>query len=139
LVGSGLCFFNGTTASQIGLPAGLVGEAGIALGFFPFGFKSYVRSTVNAVFVLGAFFVLMGVDAVSENWLMDLCAIGAIFFWLFTRISISKWNNRRICATCALCGLKGLVPAASASEGSDYYKQSEQDYDERPPRNVDFV
>jgi len=80
LVGSGLCFFNGTTASQIGLPAGLVGEAGIALGFFHFRFKSYMRLTVNAVFVLGAFFVLMGVDAVSENWLMDLYAIGVIFF-----------------------------------------------------------
>jgi hypothetical protein len=100
-----LYFFAGWTFGYPGLPVAFGGQAGIVLGFFHFKFKSYVRLTINALFVLSAFLVLAGIDALTENMLADMYVVGLVVLWLFTRISISKWNNKRICSGCRPCEL----------------------------------
>jgi hypothetical protein len=113
-------FFAGWTFGHLGLPLVFGGQAGIVLGFLHFKFESYVRLTINALFVLSAFLVLAGVDALTANMLLDLYIVGLIVLWLFTRISISKWNNTRICRRCGPCKLTvRYLPTTSAVERSN--------------------
>jgi hypothetical protein len=112
-----LYFFAGWTFGHLGLPIAFVGQTGIVLGFLHFKFRGCVRSTINALFVLGAFFVLAGIDALTESTFADIYAVGLVLLWLFTRISISKWNNTRICRRCGSCELTArYLPATSAVE-----------------------
>jgi hypothetical protein len=52
------------------------------------------------VFVLGAFMVLVGIDAVVESLFADLLLLAFIVFWIFTRILLSQWDHWRICGNC---------------------------------------
>lgn len=101
--GSLLYFFGSLDLSQVALQLLLVGEAGIILGFAQIKLRGYLRSSANAFFVFAAFLILAALDAATENLLVDLYAAGIVVLWLVTRISISEWNNRRICAECGRC------------------------------------
>jgi hypothetical protein len=107
LVGTGFYFFGGLGVGWFGFSAVLIGQVGIVLGFVQFRFGGYVRLSLNAFFVLGAFLTLVGVDGVAGNVFLDLYLIVLIVFWLVTRILISQWDHWRICYTCGLaCELK---------------------------------
>jgi hypothetical protein len=115
LAGTVLYFFAGwNLLGQFGLWAVLAGQTGVALGFFQFKFRGFVRSALNAFFVIACFLVLVGVDSLAENVLLDLYVIGLIIFWLFTRILISQRDHLRICRSCsAYCELKRRVREAN--------------------------
>ena len=100
LIGTAFYFFLGCQLDQSGLLMILIGQSGIIMGFLQFKFKNYFRSGVNALFVLSSFFILISIDALSENLLTDLYMLMLVGFWLFTRILISEFNNRRICSKC---------------------------------------
>jgi hypothetical protein len=108
LAGTVLYFFaEWNLLGQFGLGAVLAGQAGVALGFFQFKFRGFVRSALNAFFVIACFLMLVGVDSLAENVLLDLYVIGLIIFWLFTRILISQRDHLQICRPCsASCELK---------------------------------
>jgi hypothetical protein len=108
LAGTVLYFFaEWNLLGQFGLGAVLAGQAGVALGFFQFKFRGFVRSALNAFFVIACFLMLVGVDSLAENVLLDLYVIGLIIFWLFTRILISQRDHLQICRSCsASCELK---------------------------------
>lgn len=78
----------------------LVGQIGVALGFFQFKFRGFIRSVLNALFVVACFLVLVGADALAESLLIDLYVVCLIIFWLFTRILVSRWDHSRICRFC---------------------------------------
>jgi len=110
LVGTILYFFVDWNAEQ-NIVFVLAGILGVSLGLFQFRMKQrFVRFSLNVFFVLGSFLVLVGIDRVVQGLFADLFLLALIVFWLFTRISISKWDHERICYACglALCEFREL-------------------------------
>jgi hypothetical protein len=87
----------------------LLGIVGVSLGLFQFKFRSLIRLSVNTVFVLGALFILIGIDELVHSLFFDLFVVCLIAFWLFTRISLSQWDHERICSGCEIegCRIRG--------------------------------
>ena len=101
LVGAWLYFFNGWSFGGNSLQAVFLGTIGVSLGLLQFKVRrNIVRIIVNSLFVLGALLLLVGIDELAQSVLADLFVIALTLFWLFTRISLSQWNNWRICYTC---------------------------------------
>lgn len=78
----------------------LLGILGVGLGFFQFKFRNIVRLSLNSFFVLGTLFILIGIDEIVHSLMVDLFIVSLILFWLFTRISLSQWDHKRICSSC---------------------------------------
>jgi hypothetical protein len=107
LAGAVLYFFAGWNLEQGRSLAVLVGQIGVLLGFVQFKFRGYVRLTLNALFVLGGFLILAGIDSLVKSVLIDSYLLVLIVFWVFTRILISRWDHWRICQECELsCEVK---------------------------------
>lgn len=100
LAGATLYFFGDWHVAQNAFLAVLVGLLGVGFGLFQFKFRSFIRLLLNAYFVLGAFFVLVGIDEIAQSLFVDLFLVVLTFFWLFTRILLSQWDHWRICYTC---------------------------------------
>lgn len=100
LVGAVLYFFAGWHIENARLPAVLMGAVGTTLGFFQLKFRSFIRLALNVSFVLGAFLILVGTDAIIESLFVDFFLIALIIFWISTRIQLSQWDHRRICSSC---------------------------------------
>jgi len=99
LVGTAFYFF-GRWHIDASFPAVLIGVVGMALGFFQFKFKSFIRLTLNACFVFGAFLILVGIDAIIESLFVDFFISALIVFWILTRIQLSRWDHWRTCNSC---------------------------------------
>jgi len=109
LVGAFLYFFIGWSIGESSLQAVFVGLVGVSSGLFQFKVKrSVVRLVLNSFFVLGALLLLVGIDELAQSVFADLFLVILVVFWLFTRISLSQWNNWRICHTCNVdsCGFR---------------------------------
>ncbi len=109
LVGAFLYFFIGWSVGESSLQVVFVGLVGVSFGLFQFKVKrSVVRLVLNSFFVLGALLLLVGIDELAQSVFADLFLVILVAFWLFTRISLSQWNNWRICHTCNVesCGFR---------------------------------
>jgi hypothetical protein len=83
------------------------GQLGVLLGFIQFKFAGLMRLALNAVFVLGAYFMLIGIDMLARNVFIDFYLILLIMLWIWTRILLSRWDHVNTCRTCKLqCKLK---------------------------------
>jgi len=100
LVGTVFYFSGGLSVEKVSFPITLIGVAGIVLGFLQLKFKSFVRLTLNVIFVLGAFLILVGLDELTKSVFVDLFLIAFIVFWILTRIQFSRWDHWRICRNC---------------------------------------
>ena len=78
----------------------LVGILGVGLGLFQFKFRNLLRLSLNTFFVLGTLFILIGIDEFVRSLMVDLFVVSLILFWLYTRISLSRWDHERICSDC---------------------------------------
>jgi hypothetical protein len=81
-----------------------LGALGVGLGLFQFMFRNVVRLSLNTFFVLGTLFILVGIDRTVQSLIFDLFVVSLILFWLFTRISLSQWDHKRICLDCSVTG-----------------------------------
>ena len=109
LVGTGFYFFCGWHFEEVSFPVVLVGVIGVVLGFLQFKFRSFVRSMLNAFFVIGAFLALVGIDELAESLFIDLLLTAFIVFWILTRIQFSQWDHWRICSSCkSPCEVRGV-------------------------------
>jgi len=100
LAGTILYFFSNWRVEQSSSLLVWVGILGVGLGLFQFNFRGIVRLFLNAFFVFGALLILIGFDELVRSVTFDLFLIALILFWLFTRISLSQWDHRRICRAC---------------------------------------
>ncbi len=112
LPGTFLYFSDNWNIGQESLLLICVGILGITFGLLQFPlFKNrpnFLRFFFNVFFVLGAFFILIGVDALLHSATADLILVLLIVFWLFTRIFLSQWDHERICRSCGLvCNFVG--------------------------------
>ena len=64
--------------------------------------SSKIHLFLNVTFVLGAFFLLIGVDQITSNFFLELYLLITILFWIITRITLSQFEHKRICAICDL-------------------------------------
>ncbi|PVX27166.1 MAG: hypothetical protein CW716_03735 [Candidatus Bathyarchaeum sp.] len=100
LTGSFFYFFVGLIVSDYSFILVILGAVGTLIGLFQFAFRGLFRLLANSVFVVSALLVLVSVDATVGGLFFDLFVVCLIVFWLFTRISLSKWDHRRICSVC---------------------------------------
>ena len=100
LIGTFFYFFRGWHLGEMGFLVVLIGSVELALGFFQLKFRGFVRLMLNALFVVGAFLILVGIDELTRSLSADLFITLLIVFWLFTRIQLSKWDHQRICGNC---------------------------------------
>ncbi len=129
LIGIPLYFFSNWCVEHNGSLLVWVGVLGVGFGLFQFRFRSFARLFLNMFFVLGTFFVLIGIDKLVHSVAVDLFLVALTAFWLFTRISLSQWDHERICYACKIAACefadvkKGgrLGSAAEAVEGSGKY------------------
>lgn len=64
--------------------------------------RTILRLSLNAFFIFGMFSILIGADTLGQSLFIDLFLISLSVFWLFTRISLSQWNHKRICHACRI-------------------------------------
>jgi len=103
LVAAGAYFFGGLNAGLGSVWLILFGEICMFLGLVQIKAAEFVKATLNALFVVGSFVTLAAVDAIEKSLLVDFYVLGLILFFLWFRISLSEWNNRRICRECRVC------------------------------------
>jgi hypothetical protein len=65
--------------------------------------RGYIKMVMNALFVVGSWISLVGVDLIGESLQIDAYVLGLIVFMLWFRILLSEWNNKRICLACRCC------------------------------------
>lgn len=111
LIGVLIYFFVGLPLGELAIPISWIGAAEVSLGLLLPMFSlpwAPSRAAVNAFFALGVFLLMIGVDSVTRDANMGLLLILLTVFWIFTRISISRWSHERICRKCQLknCGLR---------------------------------
>lgn len=105
-VGAALYFLGGVSCSPGCSLVFWIGFVGAFCGLLQYQLFSWGRSSVhlfiNAFFVFGVFLLLVGVDAIAESLLFDLYLVALSLFWVYTRIILSQFDHRRICAACTL-------------------------------------
>jgi hypothetical protein len=100
LAGASVYFFGGWHVAEHSSLMILLGTVGVSFGLFQFKFKNLIRLFMNAIFVIGTLFILIGVDELVRSLVFDLFVVSLIVFWLFTRISLSQWDHEVICSGC---------------------------------------
>jgi hypothetical protein len=93
-------FFLGVGFSQFSVPAIVLGESGVLIGFIQTKFKGLFRLLANLLFVLGGSLIIVGMDEYAKSLFVDLFLVGAVFLWIFARITLSQEDHRRICVSC---------------------------------------
>lgn len=81
----------------------VTGEVLMLAGLAQIKVKGYMKTFVNALFVVGSLFMLIAVDFAAQSWIVDGFVLGLIVFLLCFRIMLSQWNNRRVCVECKRC------------------------------------
>jgi hypothetical protein len=62
--------------------------------------SGFIRYILNVVFVLGAFFLLVGANQIVGYILVDVYILCVILLWIFNRIMMSSSEHERICKQC---------------------------------------
>ncbi len=127
LGGSFLYFFGYWSVEQNSPSLVWIGILGVGFGLFQFKFRSFIRLFLNIFFVLGTLLILVGVDKLVHSVTFDLFVVALILFWLFTRISLSKWDHKKICFTCRIVNCKFAVKRGGRSVSTAISMQSPGD------------
>lgn len=109
IVGSFFYFLTNWIVIENGTFFVILGILGVGVGLFQQWFRRFIRLLLNFVFVLGSFFILIGIDKLIHSLIIDLFIISLIFFWLFTRISLSQWDHERICSSCDVVNCEFVI------------------------------
>jgi hypothetical protein len=106
LIGIALYFFGDLHIGRFSLQLVFGGVFGVICGLIQFPLfnvqKSLPRLFLNAFFAFGVFLLLIGIDEIAHSLIADLFLVALSVFWLFTRISLSRWDHIRICNTCSM-------------------------------------
>lgn len=110
VLGSFMYFFAGLQVGEAGIVVFSLGFLGVACGLLQHNLPNANRGAVhlflNVVFVLGAFLLLVGVTEITNNFILGLYLLGLIVYWIITRVTLSKREHEKICATCGLKSCK---------------------------------
>jgi len=82
---------------------GVIGVASGILQYDLFGTKkSYLHLSLNVMFVVGAFLLLVGVEEITNNSILEGYLLILIVFWILARILLSQQEHRKVCLACGL-------------------------------------
>jgi hypothetical protein len=106
IVGVALFFFSEVSCWPSCYLIFWVGFVGASCGLLQYHLFSLGRSSihlfVNAFFVFGVFMLLVGVDSIVQNAVIDFYLVTLSLFWVYTRIVLSQFDHRKICAACVV-------------------------------------
>ena len=105
LVGSIFYFFTDSHFGNFNVIIFLLGFLEILYGLTFFSLINVGKITrffSNVIYVIGAFFLLVGIDGITNNFLLEFYLIIVIIFWIIARITLSQYKHRKICDICAL-------------------------------------
>jgi hypothetical protein len=57
--------------------------------------------SLNILFVLGPFFLLLGLFTLNPTLVAELYLLTLILFWILTRITLSQIQHAKICQICS--------------------------------------
>ena len=105
LIGSAFYFFTDSYFGDLNIIIFFLGFLGILCSLIIFSLINVgktIRFFSNAIYVIGAFFLLVGIDGITNNFLLEFYLIIIIIFWIITRITLSQYKHRKICNRCTL-------------------------------------
>ena len=105
IIGTMLYFFAGAISLPEDFKILLISNLVMLLGLFQFKLGGYLKLAMNALFVFSSFITLAMTDLLGGSLELNSYSLCLIVFLLFTRITFSQWNNRRICLKCNMCKL----------------------------------
>lgn len=120
-------YFAGVDPTQ---GASILTELGVAaalLGLFvPLSNSrsSLLRFAIGASFIVGMTSILIGLDSQLRSIDVDSFIILMALFWVFTRISLSQFVHKRICANCLLRCVQRKREEAVAASASESHTTS---------------
>lgn len=83
-----------------------IGAAGVTSGLLQYHLfnwgGSIVHLLINVYFVFGTFLLLIAIDAITENWVIDLYLIIISVFWIITRVVLSQRDHKQMCTICSI-------------------------------------
>ena len=104
--GSLIFFSTEIVLGNVGVLVFWLGFVGVVLGLLQHSLSrnwgSGVHLLLNATFVLGAFLLLVGIDAIKGDMFLEGYFLVLTLYWILTRIFLSRQEHRRICRACGL-------------------------------------
>jgi hypothetical protein len=79
------------------------GEILMLVGLTQIKLRGYIKMAMNSLFVVSSAIILVSADLVAQSLPVDAYVLGLILVMLWFRISLSEWNNKRICLACERC------------------------------------
>jgi hypothetical protein len=110
LVGCFSYFFLGFGVGEAGGYVFGIGVGGVVAGLLQYhlfkGSSGTTHFLLNVVFVAGAFLLLVGVNALKDNFVLEAYLLALMVFWIFTRMTLSQREHTKVCAKCGVqsCG-----------------------------------
>ena len=106
LIGISLFFFGNLTIGDSFVPV-IFGVGGVAVGLLypvvPSRFQnSYQRFFAGVLLAVCSFLIIAGVEEAARNFVVDFLFVALSLVWLTSKILLSQWEHRRICARCSL-------------------------------------
>ena len=87
-----------------------VGFIGVIFGLLQYYLSknNFFHFMLNVFFVLGAFFLFIGVNIVNTSYVVMVYLLSMIVYWIVTRIKLSRLEHRKICIHCdsTFCEIK---------------------------------
>lgn len=110
LIGCFSYFFLGFGVGEAGGYAFGIGVGGVVCGLLQYhlfkGSNGTIHFLLNVVFVVGAFLLLLGVNAQKSNFALEAYLLALMVFWIFSRMTLSQREHTKVCAACGVqsCG-----------------------------------
>jgi hypothetical protein len=103
MIVSALYFFGGLNVERISVFLFWSGFAGVALGLLQYNIavnRASIHFFINAGLVLGASFLLIGIDGINGSFVLELYVLALILYWILTRIILSQNEHKKTCGRC---------------------------------------
>lgn len=76
-------------------------SCGLLQHFFLKWFNGILHFFLNILFVLGAFFLMVGISEMTSNIVIDFYLFALILYFILTRMTLSQLEHSKICTTCS--------------------------------------
>jgi hypothetical protein len=104
LAGCFLTFIVGVQVEESSVLIFWLGFFGVVCGLLQYKIptsNNHIHFILNVTFVLGAFFLFVGVNMVNGSLTLDLYLLALTVYWILARIELSRAEHRKKCMSCS--------------------------------------